>query len=169
MSEPPMSELHFSKSFGAQTTVHHTGENFLMRREKTFCWLNNRPRQEKAQPPYNFTKLNHYLLCMFQSVRVLSSVSSQATKELKEYDNKIIECTFANNSWVFMRQRVDKSFPNSYDTAMGETSWTFSFLLFLKISHLLHRQTESNVLFSLHLTSGSLYRSLVLKMLKDQM
>uniref|UniRef100_A0A8C9ZL91 mRNA-capping enzyme n=1 Tax=Sander lucioperca TaxID=283035 RepID=A0A8C9ZL91_SANLU len=45
----------------------------------------------------------------------------KATKELKQYDNKIIECTFANNTWVFMRQRVDKSFPNSYDTAMGET------------------------------------------------
>ncbi|KAM9704186.1 mRNA-capping enzyme [Menidia menidia] len=43
----------------------------------------------------------------------------RATKELKQYDNKIIECTFSNNSWVFMRQRVDKSFPNSYDTAMA--------------------------------------------------
>ncbi|KAI9543902.1 hypothetical protein NQZ68_004950 [Dissostichus eleginoides] len=43
----------------------------------------------------------------------------KATKELKLYDNKIIECTFANSTWVFMRQRVDKSFPNSYDTAMG--------------------------------------------------
>uniref|UniRef100_A0A667ZVP1 mRNA-capping enzyme n=1 Tax=Myripristis murdjan TaxID=586833 RepID=A0A667ZVP1_9TELE len=42
-----------------------------------------------------------------------------ATKELKQYDNKIIECTFENNSWVFMRQRIDKSFPNSYDTAMA--------------------------------------------------
>uniref|UniRef100_A0A8C6WHU6 mRNA-capping enzyme n=1 Tax=Neogobius melanostomus TaxID=47308 RepID=A0A8C6WHU6_9GOBI len=44
---------------------------------------------------------------------------SQATKELKQYDSKIIECKFENNSWVFMRQRVDKSFPNSYDTAMA--------------------------------------------------
>uniref|UniRef100_G3P095 mRNA-capping enzyme n=1 Tax=Gasterosteus aculeatus aculeatus TaxID=481459 RepID=G3P095_GASAC len=43
----------------------------------------------------------------------------KATKELKQYDNKIIECTFANNTWVFMRQRVDKSFPNSYETAMA--------------------------------------------------
>ncbi|XP_019713397.1 mRNA-capping enzyme isoform X2 [Hippocampus comes] len=43
----------------------------------------------------------------------------KATKELKLYDNKIIECTFDNNSWVFMRQRIDKSFPNSYDTAMA--------------------------------------------------
>uniref|UniRef100_A0AAV2KDJ9 mRNA capping enzyme C-terminal domain-containing protein n=1 Tax=Knipowitschia caucasica TaxID=637954 RepID=A0AAV2KDJ9_KNICA len=43
-----------------------------------------------------------------------------ANKELKLYDNKIIECKFEHNTWVFMRQRVDKSFPNSYDTAMGE-------------------------------------------------
>ncbi|CAM4694703.1 unnamed protein product [Leuciscus chuanchicus] len=41
------------------------------------------------------------------------------SKDLKQYDNKIIECTFVNNTWVFMRQRIDKSFPNSYDTAMA--------------------------------------------------
>ena len=41
------------------------------------------------------------------------------TKELKQYDNKIIECKFKSNSWVFMRQRIDKSFPNSYNTAMA--------------------------------------------------
>jgi mRNA-capping enzyme len=42
-------------------------------------------------------------------------------KDLKEYDNKIIECTFnmATNEWVFMRERTDKSFPNSYDTAVA--------------------------------------------------
>ncbi|XP_055586524.1 mRNA-capping enzyme [Uranotaenia lowii] len=38
------------------------------------------------------------------------------TKELKELDNKIIECKYENNAWVFMRQRTDKSFPNSYET-----------------------------------------------------
>jgi len=43
----------------------------------------------------------------------------QVTKELKQYDNKIIECKFENNSWVFMRQRIDKSFPNAYNTAMA--------------------------------------------------
>ncbi|XP_039603937.1 mRNA-capping enzyme [Polypterus senegalus] len=43
----------------------------------------------------------------------------KVTKDLKQYDNKIIECTFSNNTWVFMRQRIDKSFPNSYDTAMA--------------------------------------------------
>ncbi|XP_048452683.1 mRNA-capping enzyme [Rhincodon typus] len=43
----------------------------------------------------------------------------KVNKELKMYDNKIIECKFENNSWVIMRERVDKSFPNSYDTAMA--------------------------------------------------
>ncbi|KAJ3606426.1 hypothetical protein NHX12_025947 [Muraenolepis orangiensis] len=40
-------------------------------------------------------------------------------KDLKQYDNKIIECTFVNNTWAFMKQRIDKSFPNSYDTALA--------------------------------------------------
>ncbi|XP_041043142.1 mRNA-capping enzyme isoform X8 [Carcharodon carcharias] len=43
----------------------------------------------------------------------------KVNKELRMYDNKIIECKFENNSWVIMRERVDKSFPNSYDTAMA--------------------------------------------------
>lgn len=43
----------------------------------------------------------------------------KVTEELKQYDNKIIECKFENNSWVFMRQRTDKSFPNAYNTAMA--------------------------------------------------
>ncbi|XP_052588245.1 mRNA-capping enzyme-like [Peromyscus californicus insignis] len=41
------------------------------------------------------------------------------TKELEQHNNKIIECKFDNNSWVFMRQRIDKSFPNAYNTAMA--------------------------------------------------
>lgn len=41
------------------------------------------------------------------------------TKGLKEYNNKIIECKYENNKWVFMRERTDKSFPNSYTTAMA--------------------------------------------------
>lgn len=45
----------------------------------------------------------------------------QITKELRQYDNKIIECHYdaTTKQWVFMRQRTDKSFPNSYDTAKG--------------------------------------------------
>ncbi|GAB0087241.1 mRNA-capping enzyme [Sergentomyia squamirostris] len=41
------------------------------------------------------------------------------TKTLKALDNRIIECKWENNQWVFMRERTDKSFPNSYKTAMG--------------------------------------------------
>lgn len=41
------------------------------------------------------------------------------TKDLKELDNKIIECKYEKNNWVFMRERTDKSMPNSYDTAIG--------------------------------------------------
>ena len=41
------------------------------------------------------------------------------TKELKQYNNKIIECKFDlnTNSWIFLRERTDKSFPNAYSTA----------------------------------------------------
>ena len=38
-------------------------------------------------------------------------------KEMEELDNKIIECEFSNNQWIFIRERADKSFPNSYNTA----------------------------------------------------
>ena len=45
----------------------------------------------------------------------------KVTKELKQYDNKIIECTYDMNArqWVFMRERTDKTFPNSYNTAIA--------------------------------------------------
>ena len=39
------------------------------------------------------------------------------TKNLKELNNKIIECKYQNSQWVFMRERTDKSFPNSFNTA----------------------------------------------------
>lgn len=41
-------------------------------------------------------------------------------KNLQDLNNKIIECKFENNSWVFMRERTDKSFPNSFETAESE-------------------------------------------------
>lgn len=55
--------------------------------------------------------------------------SIKYNKYLKELDGKIIECKFENNSWIFMRERTDKSFPNSHNTAMGEL-WIDFFLLF---------------------------------------
>lgn len=41
------------------------------------------------------------------------------SKALKDLDNKIIECKLENNQWKFMRERTDKSFPNSMETANG--------------------------------------------------
>ncbi|XP_035910624.1 mRNA-capping enzyme [Anopheles stephensi] len=38
------------------------------------------------------------------------------TSELRKLNNKIIECKF-DKEWVLMRERTDKSFPNSYETA----------------------------------------------------
>ncbi|KAM3962822.1 RNA guanylyltransferase and 5'-phosphatase mRNA capping enzyme [Aphomia sociella] len=43
--------------------------------------------------------------------------SMPVTKDIKDLDNKIIECKLENNRWVFMRERTDKSFPNSFNTA----------------------------------------------------
>lgn len=39
------------------------------------------------------------------------------TKALQDMDNKIVECKFENNQWVFMRERTDKTYPNSFKTA----------------------------------------------------
>ncbi|RXM33930.1 mRNA-capping enzyme [Acipenser ruthenus] len=51
----------------------------------------------------------------------------KVSKDLKQYDNKIIECTFVNNTWVFMCQRINRSFPNAYETAMEpEPSYTIA-------------------------------------------
>lgn len=41
------------------------------------------------------------------------------TKVTKDLNNKIVECKFENGHWVFMRERTDKSFPNSYKTAQA--------------------------------------------------
>jgi len=45
----------------------------------------------------------------------------KVSKSMKELDGKIIECKFdkEKNSWVFMRERTDKSFPNSFTTAQS--------------------------------------------------
>ncbi|CAG0903496.1 unnamed protein product [Darwinula stevensoni] len=41
----------------------------------------------------------------------------EVTLTLRQYDNKIIECKFQNQQWVFMRERINRSFPNSFKTA----------------------------------------------------
>ena len=42
-------------------------------------------------------------------------------RELREFDNKIIECKFdfQQHTWTFMRERRDKSFPNHVSTAVA--------------------------------------------------
>lgn len=44
---------------------------------------------------------------------------SKCNKKLKALDGKIIECKLENNQWIFMRERTDKSFPNSRQTAQA--------------------------------------------------
>lgn len=39
------------------------------------------------------------------------------TSAIKDLDGKIVECKFENHEWKFMRERTDKSFPNSLNTA----------------------------------------------------
>ncbi|CAF3573388.1 unnamed protein product [Rotaria sp. Silwood1] len=39
--------------------------------------------------------------------------------DLRQYDNKIIECSYRDGQWHFHRQRTDKSFPNAKETAFG--------------------------------------------------
>ena len=45
------------------------------------------------------------------------------TRQIKDLHGKIIECRWAvdekGNRWEFMRERVDKSYPNHVSTAKG--------------------------------------------------
>ncbi|XP_030079530.1 mRNA-capping enzyme isoform X1 [Drosophila hydei] len=42
------------------------------------------------------------------------------TKEIRELDNKIVECTMNQyGNWDFMRERTDKKLPNSFNTAVS--------------------------------------------------
>lgn len=49
----------------------------------------------------------------------------KVSTQVKQFDGKIIECKFEDNQWKFMRERTDKSFPNSYNTALGIILYAF--------------------------------------------
>ena len=51
----------------------------------------------------------------------------KVTKDMRELDNKIIECSWDSETkrWLFMRQRTDKSFPNAKSTAEGMETYRF--------------------------------------------
>ncbi|ENN77339.1 mRNA-capping enzyme isoform X1 [Dendroctonus ponderosae] len=38
-------------------------------------------------------------------------------KSMKDLDGKIVECKYENGEWKFMRERTDKTYPNSFNTA----------------------------------------------------
>lgn len=50
------------------------------------------------------------------------------TNALKDLDGKIVECKYENNQWKCMRERTDKSYPNSLNTAKGGRLSVFFFL-----------------------------------------
>ncbi|ESO99996.1 hypothetical protein LOTGIDRAFT_158221 [Lottia gigantea] len=49
--------------------------------------------------------------------KITNEISHEMTKELRQLDNKIIECMWDGKYWKYMRQRTDKSFPNNLETA----------------------------------------------------
>jgi len=54
------------------------------------------------------------------------------TRVLREYDNKIIECSYRNSQWHFHRHRTDKSFPNAKGIFILETFFFSSiFIIFV--------------------------------------
>ena len=59
----------------------------------------------------------------------------KVTKAISGMNNRIIECRWNDNRWEFMRERLDKSYPNHYNTAIGmKTSvLLFKYFLFIKL------------------------------------
>jgi len=59
------------------------------------------------------------------TLRSKSFFIPQVTKELKNLNKKVVECTWdaKNNQWKFLRVREDKSFPNGYNTAMSKLAF----------------------------------------------
>ena len=55
--------------------------------------------------------------------------SMKVTRNISGLHNKIIECRWHNEKWDFMRERLDKSYPNHYNTAMGMFLYMKLFIL----------------------------------------
>lgn len=55
------------------------------------------------------------------------------TKAIRDLDNKIIECTNENGQWKFMRERRDKTMPNSYSTACCMYYFSFRLLILTQL------------------------------------
>ncbi len=51
--------------------------------------------------------------CLFVNGLQTPFAAIRYTPDLRQYDNKIIECSYRDKQWHFLRQRTDKSFPNA--------------------------------------------------------
>jgi hypothetical protein len=58
------------------------------------------------------------------------------TRVLREYDNKIIECSYRNSQWHFHRHRTDKSFPNAKGIFIFRNVFFFFYFYYLCLSFL---------------------------------
>jgi mRNA-capping enzyme len=48
-----------------------------------------------------------------------SQINLKRNKEARNHNGKIVECSWSPEGWTFLRIREDKSFPNSYTTAVS--------------------------------------------------
>ena len=51
--------------------------------------------------------------CLFVNGLTRPFAYMRCTANLRQYDGKIIECSFRDHEWHFHRERTDKSFPNA--------------------------------------------------------
>ena len=83
------------------------------------------------------------LFCLLFPACFVTPDIFQVTKELKNLNKKIVECTWDDekNQWKFLRVREDKSFPNGYETAMSKFTLSFyccrdiSVKMYLSLTH----------------------------------
>lgn len=55
------------------------------------------------------------------------------TDELRLLDGRVIACIYADQQWIFHKQRYDRSHPNSYTTASGDKNFYSLFVPLLNL------------------------------------
>ena len=66
-----------------------------------------------------FRQLPHRTIALYVNGLKEPFAMMRYSPKLRQYNNKIIECSFHDGEWNFHRHRVDKSFPN----ARGRYTW----------------------------------------------
>lgn len=112
---------------------------------RLICSLTKSCNTKTHSFPQNVYRILSCKICLLY-VGGLETPFSQMkyTKAMKDLNGKIIECKYEHNAWVFMRERTDKSFPNSYNTAKGKVNrlkhdfvWRLSIFVFFCCSNFL--------------------------------